>query len=232
MIDTILFDLDGTLLPMDQDYFIENYFKIIAKKMGKYGVESIMKALKFGIGAMMSNDGTKTNEEAFWLAFYSVMPKQETMEKDFEEMYQTDFQTLIHVTQPTLVSKRIVVKLKEKNKRIILATNPLFPRIATESRIKWAGLDYEDFEWVTTFENSRFSKPNLAYYQELVEILGLDPKRCLMVGNDVSQDLIVRELGMKTYLVTDCLIHESEGEIVTDYEGSLTDFLSFVETLS
>lgn len=33
MIDTILFDLDGTLLPMDQDAFTEYYFKLLAGKM-------------------------------------------------------------------------------------------------------------------------------------------------------------------------------------------------------
>ena len=31
----ILFDLDGTLLPMDQDVFTESYFKLLCKKMAK-----------------------------------------------------------------------------------------------------------------------------------------------------------------------------------------------------
>lgn len=30
--DTILFDLDGTLLPMDQEVFIKHYFGGITKK--------------------------------------------------------------------------------------------------------------------------------------------------------------------------------------------------------
>ena len=38
-ITTILFDLDGTLLPMDQEAFTTGYFKLLAKKLAPYGYE-------------------------------------------------------------------------------------------------------------------------------------------------------------------------------------------------
>ena len=38
-IKAILFDLDGTLLPMDQDLFTEGYFRLLAEKMAPYGYE-------------------------------------------------------------------------------------------------------------------------------------------------------------------------------------------------
>ena len=31
-VKAVLFDLDGTLLPMDQDLFTKTYFKLLAKK--------------------------------------------------------------------------------------------------------------------------------------------------------------------------------------------------------
>ena len=38
-IKVVLFDLDGTLLPMDQDEFVKAYFGGIAKKLAPYGYE-------------------------------------------------------------------------------------------------------------------------------------------------------------------------------------------------
>lgn len=38
-ITTVLFDLDGTLLPMDQDVFIKDYFGRLARKLAPYGYE-------------------------------------------------------------------------------------------------------------------------------------------------------------------------------------------------
>ena len=32
-IKAVLFDLDGTLLPMDQDIFVKSYFGLLAKKL-------------------------------------------------------------------------------------------------------------------------------------------------------------------------------------------------------
>ena len=36
---TVLFDLDGTLLPMDQEAFTTGYFKLLAKKLAPHGYE-------------------------------------------------------------------------------------------------------------------------------------------------------------------------------------------------
>lgn len=36
---TVLFDLDGTLLPMDQDAFTKAYFQCLAAKLAPYGYE-------------------------------------------------------------------------------------------------------------------------------------------------------------------------------------------------
>lgn len=49
----------------------------------------------------------------------------------------------------------------------MLATNPIFPKVATESRIRWAGLQPEDFELYTTYEKTCHCKPNPAYYTDI-----------------------------------------------------------------
>ena len=38
-IKAVLFDLDGTLVPMDQDVFVGDYFKRISTRLAPYGYE-------------------------------------------------------------------------------------------------------------------------------------------------------------------------------------------------
>ena len=111
------------------------------------------------------------------------------------------------------MAKQIVDWLCEKGIRVVLATNPLFPSVATENRIRWAGLRPEDFAYFTTYENSRYCKPNLDYYREILEKLSLKPEECLMVGNDVGEDMVAEQMGMKTFLLTDCLINKAGSDI-------------------
>lgn len=68
MITTLLFDLDGTLLPMDTEVFTKHYFSLLVQKLAPYGYEAkpLIGAVLAGIEAMAVNDGSVTNEEAFW----------------------------------------------------------------------------------------------------------------------------------------------------------------------
>jgi len=51
-----------------------------------------------------------------------------------------------------------------------------------------------------------------------------------MVGNDVQEDLPAQQLGIKTYLIEDCLIHRG-GDFATDYRGTYADFYMFSQLL-
>ena len=97
--------------------------------------------------------------------------------------------------------------LKAEGIRVALATNPIFPAVATESRIRWAGLSPEDFELYTTYENIGYCKPNLDYYREILRRLNLTAEDCMMVGNDVCEDMVAAQLGMEAFLLTDCVIN-------------------------
>ena len=200
MIKAVLFDLDGTLLPMDQDKFIEAYMATMAKKLAQYGYEpkALAKGIWAGIGATVKNDGTKTNEEVFWNNFCAVLGEHTRNDAAiFRDYYENEFQGVKETCGYEKRSKEVLDYLKEKGYRIVLATNPLFPAIATESRIRWAGLTPQDFEWYTTYENSSFCKPNPKYYLEILEKTGLTPEECIMVGNDVTEDMVAKTLGMK-----------------------------------
>ena len=212
----VLFDLDGTLLPMDQDVFTRGYFKLLAKKLIPHGYEpeALVKSIWHGTAAMVRNDGSCTNEDAFWNDFANIYgPKARADRPLFEEFYAVEFQKAKAFCGFTQAASDTVSMLKAAEMRLVLATNPIFPAIATESRIRWAGLRPEDFELYTTYENIGYCKPNLDYYQEILRRMNLKAKDCIMVGNDVREDMAAGQLGMKTFLLTDCVINPADRPI-------------------
>lgn len=215
-IKVVLFDLDGTLLPMEQDAFTGDYFKRLAVKLTPYGYEPnrLIKDVWAGTAAMVKNDGGVTNEEAFWNKFAETYGEKVYGEKEiFEDFYRNEFQEVRKVCGFNEKAAETVRKLREMGLSVALATNPLFPKIATESRIRWAGLSPDDFELYTTYEDSRYCKPNPDYYREVLERAGAVAEECLMVGNDVTEDMVAQDLGMKVFLLTDCLINKENRDI-------------------
>ena len=234
MITTILFDLDGTLLPMDQDKFVKSYIGRMAKKLAPYGYdpELLTAGLWKGTGAMVKNNGEKTNEEVFWSVFNAVLGKDcQADEELFMEYYRNEFQLVAQDCGFDPRAKEIISEIKEMGYNVVLATNPLFPSIATHSRAKWAGLNPDDFEIITTYENSRHCKPNPDYYRDILATLDLKPENCVMVGNDVQEDMVAEKLGMKVFLLTDNLINRT-GEDNSHYpHGSFPELLTFIRGL-
>lgn len=231
MITTILFDLDGTLLPMDQDTFAQAYIKgltLAAESVG-YSPMILSTAIMAGTAAMVKNNGEKTNEEAFWNILEGTYG--ESVRKDihmFDEFYATDFQKIKDVCGFEPKSAELIKYIKDKGYRVVLATNPLFPKIATESRIRWAGLEPEDFEYYTVYDNSYHCKPNPEYYQDIIDKLKLNPEECLMVGNDVDEDMAAETLGMKVFLLTDSLINKHDKDLSQFPHGTFHDLLKFL----
>lgn len=234
MITTILFDLDGTLLPMDQDTFAKAYVKglTVAAEPAGYSPLILSTAIMAGTAAMVKNSGDKTNEEIFWDTLERTYGK--SVRNDihmFDEFYATDFQKIKDVCGFEPKASELIKRIKETGFRVALATNPLFPKVATESRIRWAGLQPEDFEIYTTYEASRYCKPNLNYYKEILNQLQVEPEECLMVGNDVAEDMIAQQLGMKVFLLTDCLINKNNTDIATYPSGNFDKLIEYIENL-
>lgn len=233
-ITTILFDLDGTLLPMNQDRFAGAYVKglTIAAEPAGYSPMILSTAIMAGTAAMVKNNGEKTNEEVFWDTLERTYG--ESVKNDihlFDEFYATDFQKIKDVCGFEPKAAELIRYIKEKGFRVVLATNPLFPSVATESRIRWAGLNPDDFELYTTYETSRYCKPNLDYYREVLKQLHVAPEECLMVGNDVAEDMIAEQLGMKVFLLTDCLINKNNADISIYLHGSFDKLKAFIDNL-
>ena len=233
-IKAVLFDLDGTLLPMDQDVFLKTYLGALAHKLAPMGYDPklLVDAIWQGTGAMIKNVGDSTNEKAFWKEFCAVFGDKALNDISvFDDFYHNEFQSDRDICGFDASAADIIRYLKTKEVRVALATNPIFPLIATESRVRWAGLEVDDFELCTTYENSVHSKPNPEYYRDILREMNIEPSEALMVGNDVSDDMVAKNIGMKVFLLTDCLINRTNQDISKYPQGSFEQLKSYINSI-
>ena len=66
---------------------------------------------------------------------------------------------------------------------------------------------------------------------EIAEKFGITPKECLMVGNDVDDDMVAQKVGMQVYLVTDNLINKASKDTSEYPSGTLADFEVYINEL-
>ena len=229
--EAILFDLDGTLLPMDNDIFVKGYLEILIKSVENLGYtfETLIPVMWKGVEKMTVNNGEKSNCSVFWSCLADTFGDRVYNEIPvFDEFYKTEFNNAKAFTNESKISKEIVDRAKKIADKVILATNPLFPRVAVNTRLSWVGLSDSDFDYVTDYENSSYCKPNPKYYETILNKFNLNAERCIMIGNNVEEDIIsAKSIGLDTYLVTDCLI--CKGDKPDTAGGSLQELLSFLQ---
>ena len=230
----VLFDLDGTLLPMDQEVFVKAYLKGLAAKMAPYGFDpqKISEALWVGTGAMMKTDGSLRNDELFWKVFQGIVGAfGDEHFAAVDDFYANEFQCVREVCGFSPCAAKVIAAVKAKGLIPVLATNFLNDTAATESRVRWAGLEPEDFAYITVYDNSYYCKPNPKYYEEVLRAVGAAPEECVMVGNDAKEDTAVEALGIPVFLLTDCLIN-SDGRDISEYpNGGFDELIAYIHSL-
>ena len=227
----ILFDLDGTLLPMDLEAFTKLYFVALAKELAPFGFtpETLFKPFWAGTKAMMANTTGKLNSDVFWESFSAMTGvARETVEPVCDAFYAGGFQSGRVATKENPLAVEAIRIAREKADKVILATNPLFPMAGQKTRLSWLGLTPEDFDLVTCYTSDRHCKPNPAYFVDVCQRLSLDPEKCLMIGNDDKEDMqCASSLGMDCFLVTDCRLIDKEHP----WQGRMGTFAEMVEML-
>ena len=216
MIKAILFDLDGTLLPMNEEEFTKGYFGLLYKNIMPYGYEKdkfISTVLK-GTYAMRKNDGKFANEEVFWKCYSDVYGEESLKDKAvFDKFYETDFAKTKIFCGFNEKAKDVVKYCKDKGYKIILASNPLFPKETMEWRIKFAGIDPRDFDYISDYANSSYSKPNPMFLKEILEKNNLNAEDVVYFGNSEIEDgRPAKELGIKVYMVGDDIVVDKDNQ--------------------
>jgi FMN phosphatase YigB (HAD superfamily) len=234
VIKSIWFDLDGTLLLNNMEIFSKEYFNLLSQKISSLeNPETFIPKLQKSINYMFQNKGPKTNEEVFWSALLpQTNLKKSQLEDFFNDFYKNDFPKLKSLTKPHPFGRKVLELSFHLGLKVVIATNAVFPLIAIKERLSWAGIDDFPYYLITSMEIMHSCKPNLEYYKEILDLVGEKPENCLMVGNDLFEDIIAKKIMVNTYLVEDSYVIDSEKGICPDLKGPLEELLNILPLLS
>jgi HAD superfamily hydrolase (TIGR01549 family) len=233
---TLLLDLDDTLLHNHIDEFLPAYLKLLSAELEPYAPpERMVAQLLSATRTMAANQRPDcTLKQVFEAAFYpplSLAP--EDLQEVLRRFYEEKFPSLQSLTRPKPEAVSLVQAAFERGYRVAVATNPLFPRRAIEHRLAWAGLpvDQYPFDLISSYETFHFSKPNPAYFAEILGRLNWPEGEVLMVGDDWKRDIQgACQLGLATYwLANGTAPREEEGQIPSGH-GELAQLLDWIDT--
>ena len=100
-------------------------------------------------------------------------------------------------------------------------------QLSITAKREWAGLDLNDFKEFTTYENYHYTKPNPLYFKEILDKFNLKAENCIMIGNDIDEDLAAKEIGLEAIVVTDNLINRSNKDIEAKFVGTIEELVEY-----
>ena len=233
---TVLFDMDGTLVPFESEDFLRMYFGGIAKKLAPLGYDNPKKVVEdiwAGTAAMMKNDGSRLNSEVFWEVFRAKNPDKPEAKPLCDEFYTKEFDEAKACLKENRDMKPMITRLKNAGYDLILSTNAVFPQSAMLTRLKWINLGESDFSFITNYDNSTFCKPNPKYFTEIMEKRGKTAEECVVVGNHIKEDIIPANLlGITSFWVTDYPENPDNTDASSFNQGSIKQAEEFLLNLA
>jgi FMN phosphatase YigB (HAD superfamily) len=230
----ILFDLDDTLLRNDVDQFLSAYFRTLTPHISHYfPKEDFYHIFHTATRAvLMAKPSSQTLLQVFIDAFEkNTTTRFSDIAAALEKYYETDFSKISNLTRSVPQGRKAVETAYQKSEALVLATIPIFPERAILERLKWAGIDASLFKLITHIENMHASKPQPEYYAEIAEKMHTKPKDCLMIGNDHTDDLVAKSVGMVTFLVSDYEKNRDSAMFRPDHYGSMKELVAFLEKI-
>ena len=184
MLKAVFFDLDGTLLPFNENEFLKTYIGLLSQFIQQFGYNKdlFVKTLFEGLQDMYKNDGKKSNDDVFWEAFARNFGEKELVNRPkFDIFYETEFLKIKAICQENKYARDIIDFCKNNNLITVLATNPIIPGRGTIHRMGFVGLKEEDFQYITLMESFGYTKPNPQYFIELLNKFNLNSLRSALI---------------------------------------------------
>jgi len=225
LIQAILFDLEGTLINVNMADFMRNYLGILAPRFAHLlSPEKFSKQLLRSLETSQSDPKPgQTNMQTFYDDFSKATGHSApSLRPIFEEFYESDFPALRCLVQAIPQGVKVVEYAIQQGFLTAVASNPVLPLRAMWEHVRWAGLKPEHFKVIPALDTFHFCKPQLGFFREVAENLGVKPESCLLVSGQ-TQDIICRELGMKMFL-----IGTKESQDQADYTGDLDDLFHLI----
>ena len=226
---TVLFDLDDTLLKSHMGSFLPAYFSGLGQTLAQLGSqEKIKKQIRYAVGEMVANqDPSKYLKEIFASNFYAPLRTTESeCQPALDRFYTEEFPKFRSLVSQNPKAKLLIKWCQSQQMKLAITTNPLFPETATRQRIEWAGLDPQDFTFFSTYDNFHFTKPNFRFYAEALGRLGWPEDSLVMVGDDLTLDLLPAEqMGLATFWI------DPEIDSANRPHGTLADAQDFLSSL-
>jgi FMN phosphatase YigB (HAD superfamily) len=247
MLKAVLFDLDNTLIFYDEIKFADLFFPTMAARFA-----DVLPSDEFAAQLMAAtleshkNDGSMTNRELFLREFTrGTRLTGDDVWKRFLKYYDEDFDSMKGIVTTPGSTRQVFRSIRERNLKLVIATNPILPLNAQRKRLSWAGVDGIELDLVTHIDNMSYCKPQLGYYRQICELIDEKAEDCLMVGDDPANDMVAAKIGMKTYRTVDSLNHtnkplewskqvignNTDGIPPADFEGPLECVPEAVEKL-
>jgi FMN phosphatase YigB (HAD superfamily) len=235
---TLLFDLDNTLLKNDIGSFLPHYLKAFARHVaGQVDPDRFVQSLLEGTQAMMMNRRPdRTLRETFEAVFYPRLGIEPgAFQALADQFYSQVFSRLSDLTRSDPHAVALVQACMARGYRMSIATNPAFPQTAVRQRLAWADLpvDVYPFEIVASYETFHFTKPEPAFFAELLARLGWPAGPVLIVGDDLERDVAAgRRAGLPVFWVARDGIFAPPGPLSPSASGGLADLLPWIDKTS
>jgi HAD superfamily hydrolase (TIGR01549 family) len=232
---TALLDLDDTLLISDMNKFLPAYLQALGSFLEDFPAEETIRQVMIAIRRMeMNRDPSKTLEKVFDESFYPGLGiNKKAIWHKIVNFYSDVFPTLQSITKPKPGAAELVDYLFEQGHRVIIATNPLFPQAATFHRLAWAGLPVNRYPFmlVSTYESFHFSKPDPAYYAELLAQAGWPSDPVVMIGDDYDMDILpAAKIGIPAFWISNQA--QPDDMPVSVRAGDIADVIPWLNKIS
>ena len=202
---TILFDLDGTLVDTAPDLMLAHNH--VMKKFGypTKSTDDIRNLVGKGAGALIGRSiwGQAKKE------FSKVLDEKikDEMVKEFVNFYGKNIKN-----ESTLINgvKEFLIWCKEQNISMAVCTNK--QEYLSNDLLKKIGI-YDFFEYVAGSDTFDYCKPDPRHLTSVVEILGGDIKRTIMIGDSETDANAAKAAEIPVILLEDGYTEKNKDEI-------------------
>ena len=219
---TILFDLDGTLVDTAPD--LMQAHNHVMKKFGypTKSTEQIRNLVGKGAGAMIGRSIWGQAKKEFSKVNDEKIKKE--MVSEFIEFYGKNI-----INKSTLINgvKEFLIWCKEDNISMAVCTNK--QEHLSNDLLKKIGI-YDFFEYVAGSDTFEYCKPDPRHLTSVIEILGGDLKKTLMIGDSETDANAAKAAEIPMILLEDGYTEKNIDEIYHNH--LIKDFIGIENIIS